>query len=129
MSIKINAGNIVGGSVSGNNGDVTITTKGSVSGLSVAGGRVTINGREVPNGLIEVPAPKLPPMPRLVDEQMLAQSLLLSTQSIIRKIKEVRAAPEQDPEAQLTLREIRAEVADCVELAARLQAALRKVTP
>ena len=61
MSIKINAGSISGGSISGGNGDVTITTSGSVSGLNVAGGRVTVNGREVPSGVVEVPAPKTTP--------------------------------------------------------------------
>lgn len=122
----------VGGSIEfgtiqgGNAGAVDLVVQGSVSGVSVNAGRVVVNGREVASGFMDSPAPLSPFTLKLLDAEMLAQELVLSARSVNQGMREARAASTQAPDADVRriLADLQAKVADCVQLAARVQAAL-----
>jgi hypothetical protein len=128
--IKINVGgSIEGGTVQGGNGgSVDIVVQGPMSGLHVSAGRVIVNGREVASGFLDAPAPTpLSPFTlKLLDAEMLAQTLALSARSVNQRMREARATSTQapDPEVRRILADLQPKVSNCVELVAQLQAEL-----
>ena len=126
--IKINVGGSVqGGSVQGGGGgSVDIVVQGPVSGLHVSAGRVIVNGREVASGFLDSPAPVPVPNLKLDEARDAVLALKLSAQAVLRRMDEVRAASTQAPDAEMRriLADLQPKAADCVQLAARVQAAL-----